>query len=82
MDDSHPDMEGLPCFCINQATGRHTFCCGAVDLKRSWLAVLKDAVTGKITANTLSSCNHPSSSSSCEMSSDGLSVSTLEIKKS
>lgn len=71
VDDCCQELQVLPCFCVNQLTTKHTFCCDAVDLKRSWLAVLKDAATGKITANTLSSCDNPTSRSSCEINSDG-----------
>lgn len=67
VDGSCPELQGLQCFCLNQATTRHTFCCDGSDLKRSWLAALKDAASGKMTANTLGSLDNPT----CEVNRDG-----------
>lgn len=69
VDGCCQELQGLPCFRVKQPTSTHTFCCHGAELKRSWLAALKDAATGKITAHTL--CDHPTSGSSCEMSSSG-----------
>uniref|UniRef100_A0A674PC19 FYVE, RhoGEF and PH domain containing 4b n=1 Tax=Takifugu rubripes TaxID=31033 RepID=A0A674PC19_TAKRU len=43
VDDSCQELQGLQHFCLNQSTTRHSFCCDSLDLKQSWLAVLKDA---------------------------------------
>uniref|UniRef100_H3CN84 FYVE, RhoGEF and PH domain containing 4b n=1 Tax=Tetraodon nigroviridis TaxID=99883 RepID=H3CN84_TETNG len=47
VDESCPELQGLPCFRLKQPSGAHTFCCEGAELQRSWLAVLKDALTGK-----------------------------------
>ncbi|TWW64495.1 FYVE, RhoGEF and PH domain-containing protein 4 [Takifugu flavidus] len=67
VDDSCQELQGLQHFCLNQSTTRHSFCCDSVDLKQSWLAVLRDAAAGKMTANTLGSCANPT----CEANRDG-----------
>lgn len=69
VDESCPEVQGLPCFRLKQPSGAHTFCCEGAELQRSWLAVLKDALTGKTRANTLGSCDKPTSGPSCETTS-------------
>ncbi|KAK5849169.1 hypothetical protein PBY51_008832 [Eleginops maclovinus] len=46
VDDSPQKLQGRPCFCLRQSNTTHTFSCAGLDLKQSWLAVLKAAVTG------------------------------------
>lgn len=47
VEDSPQELWGQPCFCVRQPRTTHTFSCDGLDLKQSWLTVLKAAATGK-----------------------------------
>ncbi|XP_051247967.1 FYVE, RhoGEF and PH domain-containing protein 4-like isoform X2 [Dicentrarchus labrax] len=48
VEDSPQQLQGQPCFCLSQSRATHTFSCDSLDLKQSWLTVLKVAVTGRM----------------------------------
>lgn len=51
VDESPQELQGQPCFCLSQCGTTHTFSCDGLDLKQSWLTVLKAAVTGRMPAS-------------------------------
>lgn len=54
VDDSQQQqqqLQGRAAFCLSQSSTTHTFLCDSPDLRQSWLAVLKDAVTGRTPAS-------------------------------
>lgn len=59
VEDSPQEVSQHPCFCLVQSTTTHTFSCENLDLKHSWAAVLKAAVAGRTSADTLSNCDGP-----------------------
>ncbi|KAM9335042.1 FYVE, RhoGEF and PH domain-containing protein 4-like [Symphorus nematophorus] len=52
VEDSPHELQGQPGFCLSQSRTTHTFCCDGLDLKHSWMTVLKVAVTGRIPVDT------------------------------
>ncbi|XP_060931693.1 FYVE, RhoGEF and PH domain-containing protein 4-like [Limanda limanda] len=50
VEDSPQELQGQTCFRVTQSRTTHTFSCDGLDLKQRWLAVLKDAATGRIPA--------------------------------
>ncbi|XP_031721693.1 FYVE, RhoGEF and PH domain-containing protein 4-like isoform X1 [Anarrhichthys ocellatus] len=47
VEDSPQELQGHPCFYLRQSKTTHTFSCDGLDLKQSWLNILKAAVTGR-----------------------------------
>lgn len=43
VEDS-PQLNGQPCFCLSQSKAIHTFSCDDLNLKETWLGVLRDSV--------------------------------------
>ncbi|XP_068162454.1 FYVE, RhoGEF and PH domain-containing protein 4-like isoform X2 [Antennarius striatus] len=52
--DSSTERQGHLCFSLSQSETTHTFSCESLDLKQSWVAALKVAMTGKVPGRTLS----------------------------
>nr|XP_046234377.1 FYVE, RhoGEF and PH domain-containing protein 4-like isoform X2 [Scatophagus argus] len=48
VEDSPQELQGQPCFCLRQSRMTHTFSCDGLDVKHSWLTVLKAAVIGRV----------------------------------
>ncbi|XP_028256362.1 FYVE, RhoGEF and PH domain-containing protein 4-like isoform X2 [Parambassis ranga] len=46
VDSSLQEVQGHPCFCLNQSKSTHIFSCDGQELKRSWLAAIEAAVKG------------------------------------
>ncbi|XP_068442230.1 FYVE, RhoGEF and PH domain-containing protein 4-like [Clinocottus analis] len=47
VEDSPQELRGQPSFCVRQSKTTHTFSCDGLDLKQSWLSVLKAGATGR-----------------------------------
>uniref|UniRef100_A0A8D0D0V8 FYVE, RhoGEF and PH domain-containing protein 4-like n=1 Tax=Sander lucioperca TaxID=283035 RepID=A0A8D0D0V8_SANLU len=47
VEDSPQELQGQPGFCLSQSKTTHTFFCDRLDVKQSWLTVLKVAVIGR-----------------------------------
>uniref|UniRef100_A0A8C3AKN4 FYVE, RhoGEF and PH domain containing 4b n=1 Tax=Cyclopterus lumpus TaxID=8103 RepID=A0A8C3AKN4_CYCLU len=47
VEDSPQELRGQSGFCLRQPRTTHTFSCDGLDLKQSWLTVLKAAATGR-----------------------------------
>ncbi|KAM8908721.1 FYVE, RhoGEF and PH domain-containing protein 4-like isoform 2-T2 [Spinachia spinachia] len=56
VEDSPQELQGQPGFCLRQSKTSHTFSCGDLDLKQSWLTALEVAVMGRL-------CDIPSNGS-------------------
>ncbi|XP_035003010.2 FYVE, RhoGEF and PH domain-containing protein 4 isoform X1 [Hippoglossus stenolepis] len=52
VEDSPQELQGQTCFRLTQSRTTHTFSCDGLDLKQRWLAVLKDAATGRMPARS------------------------------
>ncbi|XP_062238320.1 FYVE, RhoGEF and PH domain-containing protein 4-like [Platichthys flesus] len=50
VEDSPQELQGQTWFRLTQSRTTHTFSCDGLDLKRRWLAALKDAATGRMPA--------------------------------
>ncbi|KAM3588004.1 uncharacterized protein V6R79_018774 [Siganus canaliculatus] len=48
VDDSSPEHQGQPCFCLRQSKATHTFLCDTLELQQRWLTALKVATTVRI----------------------------------
>ncbi|XP_047431850.1 FYVE, RhoGEF and PH domain-containing protein 4-like isoform X2 [Mugil cephalus] len=62
-ESSPQQLQGLTCFCLNQSRTSHIFFCDGLDLRQSWLNVLKVAATGQLPAGSSESNNTGSRSS-------------------
>lgn len=57
VEDAPQELRRHPYFCLSQSKTTHTFSCSGLDVKQSWLTVLKVGVTGRIPAYRLSGIN-------------------------
>lgn len=67
LEDSPQELQGQLGFCINQSRTTHTFSCDTSDLKQTWLAVLKDAMTEHMLEGKHSGCDSTTNGSKCEV---------------
>ncbi|XP_069556193.1 FYVE, RhoGEF and PH domain-containing protein 4-like [Brachyistius frenatus] len=65
VEASPQELQGQPCFCLTQSKTTHTFSCDGLDLKQSWLTVLKVAVTGRLPSCSLTVSDNSISGSRC-----------------
>ncbi|XP_078137675.1 FYVE, RhoGEF and PH domain-containing protein 4-like [Sander vitreus] len=66
VEDSPQELQGQPGFCLSQSKTTHTFFCDRLDVKQSWLTVLKVAVIGR--RCTLDGYDITTNSSTCGIS--------------
>lgn len=66
VEDSPQELQGQPGFCLSQSKTTHTFFCDRLDVKQSWLTVLKVAVIGR--QCTLNGYDITTNSSTCGIS--------------